>query len=727
MSDWNRFLSALQSRAKSFESVKLASDRVGIIHALGFTDPLEVASIETEWNSRLPQQGQPQGSSSNLLLPTPVVTKVEGRTLMQLAFEPESLARVPEEMQDQFLANEVLDLLCGIGSSYFVRDEESLAFVPSEGIPIALRAALVPACDLATALISLQEAREVEWTGQSLVSMALGEAISDVIRGYLAQVKELRLTSASQRLPLIRILSRSTKIGYPILRLAKLLDDIRVNDELPSGAKLIHSLHAQHTRSSGNSDDEEIIHFVLRRTALPYLRILLRWMNDGVLDDPYSEFFVEEAAQYQDAASANGKLRWDRRFLIRKNEVPGFLQKDRLAGIALLAGKLRNLIHECGDDDAVPPIASDLEWGDAEELQRIVTKAHELTSRAVIHLLLRKYDLIGHLKCLRRYFLFGHGDWLVDFLDTADELLKKSPGQVKAHSVKVLLQSAVMKRVTGNEKSSHATCIGCSFNDMSFTQLAERLMGGDGRMSAAPPTRQSGVRVDSQKCIELLQLDYDVEWPVSLVVQPLFLQHLNLFFRLILWCRVCERHLTHNWFHQRVVTPALLQLRHQMLQFLRQFQFYAAHFVLEPLWEKMLQAVGQASTVADLDKATNEFWENARKSLLLSEISRHRFGFLTKILETINAFAHLQLPVGRREVDQVAISWHSQFLQSLRQLAAPQGADYAVIVPLLTLLDFNRFYENKKVYTVMHGVAAEAELAQHQTIDHRSDSVTPVA
>jgi len=60
---WARMLDLLKTKNRSFADVAATSDRVGLLRAIGFTDPLDVAALETEW-LRLTKMGGADATNS---------------------------------------------------------------------------------------------------------------------------------------------------------------------------------------------------------------------------------------------------------------------------------------------------------------------------------------------------------------------------------------------------------------------------------------------------------------------------------------------------------------------------------------------------------------------------------------------------------------------------------------------------------------------------------------
>lgn len=759
---WARFLTALEARGLSFELVAQASDRASVIAAAGLKDAFDIAVVETEWLARMKH---PLGSSS--FGAAAVTAQGSGRSQSTSstvapnprnkyeAFQLEQLGAAPEEVQDGAIAAELLAALVGHqGPAFFLRDRRHEC---SPLVPTVMRAAVAPALLVADAYVHLSNIEEAEFNQEtSLVSMALGEVVSEITSSYAHQISLLTKASKGKSMPLMSIISEAQRIGHAILLMRQVLPKLcreSDDDDTLVGGVLLNHLHEHHIRCASSTDDERLLAVLMRRATRPYLNIMRQWILEGILKDPFGEFFISESASpsieesrgatkpvlnlsvaaFRDLVSGPGCVSssyaiplsggansaegvaevyfYDRRFILEKSRIPSFLlSQGRVAKMVLYSGKYCCLLREF--NGALPDFTGlsacnedSWQWTNAEALHRMIEEVYHRASASIIKLLKSpSIDLVGHLSSLKNYFFQDRGDWLSDFLDAADELLYKSPVQVKAQSVRVLLQTAVTK-ACGKFDPYHAA-IGCSFADTTFPQYIELSL-----RQAGQPARGSGrlstMKVETRRCIELLQLEVDLRWPITLVLDPLSLKHMNNVFRLLLWVKVCERSLQ-RWWHRGVGTTRAHGIKHQMIQFIRQFQFYAAHFVIEPQWGKMMGRMSNADDVLAISHALEDFFVGLEHGLIMSSLPRFRT--FAKLLDLMSRFGELGKVAPGRSNDaqleeQVRIV-EDNFLKLLAELASPRGEDYPQLVPLLTWIDFSRFYDQKGIYKVQQGTGS---------------------
>ncbi|TPP42004.1 Spc97 / Spc98 family protein [Leishmania donovani] len=799
--DWARFLAALEKRGVRFDQVQYATDRQEVIRATGITDALSIAVVETVWQRHcnsgrdasdsipLDHQG---ASASN---PTPT------RTLAPLLSQPapdergpatsarasnggvaglpalhelSQLTRLPEELQDTVLATEVLAAAVGLGGVFLqykpAAPGTSSGISPKEGfqvsplVPASMRSLCETVLPVADAFMALRCIEKAEYSSCSLVLMALGEVVSEINTSYAHQVSKLQLWSEGRPMPLMGVVSEILRVGHHVVRLRQVLPMDLICSALaeaaaaaptsstfasPStglvGPRILNHLCDQVNKYSGSCEDHELLTLLLRRSLVPYLRMLQRWMHSGVLDDPYGEFFISEVyhpARPSPTAASHQQQRHVGQFFLdalapsatgagREGELGASgsstasqgrfgLKRRATAQQDVVAFDRRFSLNK-----SLVPVVSHRSRVGADQLQRQVQESFEISSGAVIQLLFSpSVDLLGHLKSLKLYFLQERGDWVVDFLDSAESLLAEHPDRVKQHSMQVLLQAAVARSCSSDP---YHDLIGCSFANCTLEELLQeqnrqRDSGGDTLTAAvgegattALPSRRSmggnGGEVDARRSLELLQLETDLQWPLTLVLDGKVTHRLNVIFRLLVWVKTCERHLCELWYTNEILGEfsAAYGLKHQFVQFLRQFQFYAAHFVLEPLWSRLIARIGQADSVFAISQALTDFFDGVETGLVLS--STQRFRSLAHILELTERFCAVGMHSSTATMPLIEATLHSvedQFLRALSELASPIGPDYPQLVPLLTWIDFSRFYDQNNVYHVQHGAASSA-------------------
>jgi gamma-tubulin complex component 2 len=632
------------------------------------------------------------------------------------------LAALPEEMQEAVIADEVLSAMLGHGGTFIHVDASGKAAV-SPHVPVAMAALVARILCVTAAAATLDEVAAFEYAqqskGQSLIKGAVAEAVREVHMKYLSDVTLLGERTAARRMPLARLVADAQVVCYPVNRLAQLFDAVSME---MAGHQLLDQLHRQHGRCAGNADDERLLGFVVRRAAKPYIEMLAGWMFEGRLDDPYCEFFVHEEP---DMADKDELTRWSSRFTARKSATPGFLAAGGAWKAAYNAGRYCNLLRESGG--AMPSVAAAgrfFEWGDAAALTRVVEAASAEASARLIEYLVGKCHLLDRLASLKTYFLHGKGDWVVNFLDSADALLFKSPAAVKAYSVNVVLQSEIAKSCKNDP--FHGDIRSRLDRRTLVEEIAEarRLDADLAKMPGTTEQPRMSARLStgarpldgSRKVIDVLSLEVRSTWPLSLVLNGVFTGQLNWIFRLLLWCKVAERSLNGPSWKQMAQVPAAMALRQRLLHFLRSYQFYAMHTILGEQWARLVERVGSATGIRDIAVSTVDFAQNSFQCLAFK--SETGFEALTNILDLVIRFSNAgtRMAGGRAPATLAADTDRCgrEFLAQLAVMGDPTKPGYAALVPLLTMLDFSGFYEKARIFRVRAAAVADDHVQQQR-------------
>jgi len=175
---------------------------------------------------------------------------------------------------------------------------------------------------------------------------------------------------------------------------------------------------------------------------------------------------------------------WDNRFTMRSLHVPSILRSHALK--ALITGKYLSVVRDCQSDSSssrssYPVIQSSelmqlpLNYGDVNHnsiiederldiqhtlvlpeagrlnlslelkessLAQAINGAYVISSRAILKLLDSR-GLRSHLRSMRRFFLLEHGDFFTQFMDSAEEELRRDVRDVVLTRVQGLLQLAL--------------------------------------------------------------------------------------------------------------------------------------------------------------------------------------------------------------------------------------------------------------------------------------------
>jgi len=229
---------------------------------------------------------------------------------------------------------------------------------------------MAPICEFVSVVHRYVETRRVYAWG--LVCQSLAGAMRQVLQDW-----ELMLAQLEHQLRCGKLTMQSLwyYIQSPMaaLRLVASIASDASSKRL-RGASLLNLLHSRAAGLLGDAAAHRLALRLLHAAAEAYFAMLERWLCEGIVDDPYAEFMVQEDAtiSYEDVSSDGGSAWWADRFTLRvaldpitgavavgtqsppeatgpdveAHDVPSFLYRSKSA--ILDAGKYVNLVRCCG-------------------------------------------------------------------------------------------------------------------------------------------------------------------------------------------------------------------------------------------------------------------------------------------------------------------------------------------------------------------------------------------
>ncbi|PSR76389.1 hypothetical protein PHLCEN_2v8485 [Hermanssonia centrifuga] len=752
-------------RERAKEKVRVYNDvyntfRSNPVHDPGRDEPsfiAEASFVKAPLNSRVV-------SSS-------VVTHGKGKA------KQESLDRLPLELQEALILEDLLFVLMGIEGSYITfphdyspEDEDplqGLRFIVSPTLDPSLRdlaERILPLATYYTAITSFIEARSHLDFG--LVNHALCAAMRDMLKDYQTLLAQLEFAfnmspqftlqklwfyvhPTLHTLSLLYLLStelasaddpvgsdsasnssnsdgeddaRNEALGLGGAKLKAVLSEINKTSQLGDGSsgiavkggEVLAILHERMQNMSGDPAAKELYGALLQAAGRPYVDMVQVWIRTGRLVDPYEELCIKES-KFIDRGTLEVDYTdeyWERRYTLRDGSTLGGTSKRHQAGIPLprspggrlpggacvpptlerwkhkmlLAGKYLNVIRECGieasnnmtqDDEPV--------FLDDERLYKVVDDAYTHANRTLLRLLLRDQQLIPRLRSLKRYFFLSQSSFLTHFLDLSHSELRKSARSASLVKLQSLLDLALNTDTQGEDamfrEDVKVTVAGSGLYEwlLNVVNVSGVIGGDDAGVAESIGQNQEETKKekDDKKqmlAIDALTLDYNVNFPLSLVISRKTILRYQLIFRFLLHLKHVEQSLATMWIEHK--TPAwrrptrpstdkpatpepgtkdwhaefenwrkrVFLLRARMLAFVQQILAFATFEVLEPNWRKLegkLEA-GKVDTVDQLLRDHVDFLDTCLKECMLTSSKLLRA--YSRLIVTCSTFALYTAP-----------------------------------------------------------------------------------
>lgn len=514
--------------------------------------------------------------------------------------------------------------------------------------------------------------------------------------------------------------ARNEALGLGGAKLKAVLSDINkgstlgVDDSasgIVKGGEVLAILHERMQNMSGDPAARALYGALSRATGKPYVEMVQVWIRTGRLVDPYEELCVKES-KFIDRGTLEMDYvdeYWERRYTLRDGTAVGGSSKQHQAGVpsprtvdgrlpggacippplerwkkkVLLAGKYLNVIRECGIEISRDPDSTDDEEFSMEDdkFYKSIDEAYAHANRTLLQLLLRDQQLMPRLRSLKRFFFLSQSSFLTHLLDLSQSELRK---QAKSASL-VKLQSLLDLALNTDTQGEDAMFREDVRVTMASSGLYEWLLkvvtvngvigGEDGDRGQAyeESKKEREKEKDDKKqllAIDALALDYNVKFPLSLVISRRTILRYQLIFRFLLHLKHVEQSLSSMWIEHKTSpwrrstrpptsrasspasTPAndwhtdfenwrkrVFLLRTRMLAFVQQVLAFCTFEVLEPNWRKLEEKLkaGKVETVDQLLRDHVDFLDTCLKECMLT--SSKLLKTYSKLIVTCSTFA----------------------------------------------------------------------------------------
>ena len=128
--------------------------------------------------------------------------------------------------------------------------------------------------------------------------------------------------------------------------------------------------------------------------------------------------------------------------------------------------------------------------------------------------------------------------------------------------------------------------------------------------------------------LEAFTLDYEVQWPLSLILSKKALTKYQILFRHLFYAKHVERLLCHLWasnkgtkkqmHHKRPWYSAAFALRQRMIHFVQNFEYYTIFEVIEPRWHVMEENLRTVSNIDGVLEFHHDFLDRCLKDCMLT-------------------------------------------------------------------------------------------------------------
>ena len=407
------------------------------------------------------------------------------------------------------------------------------------------------------------------------------------------------------------------------------------------GGNVLGLLTTRLSTFSGDPAARSILEMLLRESSRPYMVMLNEWLHRGGINDPHAEFLIGERASIKRERLDEDYTDeyWEKRYYIREKEIPPQLEAVREK--VLLAGKYLNVVRECGGINISSKIVDTPSTFDDPRFLDNVNNAYSFANKELLHLLLTKNSLRSRLRSMKHYFFLDRAEFFLYFLELSDSELRKKHRDVNVGKLQSLLDLVLHQPGSIAVADPFKEDVNVKMNSVGLTSWLIKVVNVQGMdqdnpdsvvdqyktpaasQISATATSKDDKKKEDEKDIngfDALELDYQVPFPLSLIISRKTVMRYQLIFRYTLALRHLESQLvgcwsTHTkekaWIHKssdkrfELWKRRVWTLRSRMLVFVQQMLFFATAEVLEPNWQKLMKKVDDAEEERRKDSSTS--------------------------------------------------------------------------------------------------------------------------
>jgi gamma-tubulin complex component 2 len=220
------------------------------------------------------------------------------------------------------------------------------------------------------------------------------------------------------------------------------------------------------------------------------------------------------------------------------------------------------------------------------------------------------------------------GDFIVQFMDLCESELLQNVNSVEPARLESLLELAL--RTSGANADPYKDNVGIELlpYDLNFQMCKILSIDTDAESDYRTPSNP-----DELSGLEAFAFGYDVQWPISLVLNRKSLACYQMLLRHLFFCKHVERLLCSVWIATKPTKVTRnfgrgnieqfnksFALRQKMLNFLQNLEYYMTFEVLEPNWEAMVTKIrsGRVTNVDHVLEIHSDFLSTCLNDCMLS-------------------------------------------------------------------------------------------------------------
>jgi len=381
----------------------------------------------------------------------------------------------------------------------------------------------------------------------------------------------------------------------------------------------------------GSPSIQVLINKILRKILAPFSDFLRNWIYKGELVDQYNEFFIKMDQYVKDE-----KL-WFDKYKLNKDQIPRFLDLQLAERILVTGKSVVFMKRSCGVQDwaldidlfdlsseAAVNVNQNLNFA---RFQDWVLQASDLTNKALLAIMSNKFRLIKHFETIKKFLLFGQGDFIQNLMDSLVNELSKSASTIYKHDLVGVLEGAI--------RASNAKFVDPELQARIDVKLLDASPGDTGW--------------------DVFSLTYSVDPPLTTVLSAKSITGYLRLFNFLWRIKRIEHSLSAIWL-QHMKGATMLErmreysahvkkcnlLRNEMIHFIGNLLNYLMYEVIQSSWERFTDGLRDAQNLDQVIKLHEEFVNSMLEKALLTTRSDKIYRQVIKLFDFIYRFKSTQ-------------------------------------------------------------------------------------
>ncbi|EDW73160.1 uncharacterized protein Dwil_GK17396 [Drosophila willistoni] len=310
---------------------------------------------------------------------------------------------------------------------------------------------------------------------------------------------------------------------------------------------------------------------MIKQVSAFYMESIQMWTQKGSAGYIENEFFISDMAMdtepWEDLSYPEqcSNLYWDQRYRLHVDRLPNFLMDH--ANIIFLSGKYLNILKQCNVAMTLIDIPLTYQRGDLSHIM-IIQRSYELAAKSLKDFLVNDHELLFHLNNLRLYGLLQEKSFAKNLMKKLNVYLEAKVSNLKLEELQGQLVKVLHK-------------CGDSFKDLMRIQLKDCSLLAD------------DIGYDQLCGYDIICLNYEVKWPLSLVLNSERLGQMQVLQRVVLCLRYVQYKL--EKLNSSTTSSNDPLYTHMLQSFQGLFEYMS--MTIESRWREFLDSVLAAVTI----------------------------------------------------------------------------------------------------------------------------------